>query len=43
MRRRAITPTQDQELIRQPHQSRTVRIYAGEKVKHRIGITYALR
>ena len=43
MRRRAITPTQDHELIRQPHQSRTVRIHAGEQVKHRVGITYALR
>jgi hypothetical protein len=43
MRRRAVPPTQDQELIRQPYQGRTVWIDAGEQVKHRVRITYALR
>src|ERR1700704_62190 len=42
MRRRAVTATQDHELIRQPHQRRTVRIHAGEQVKHRVGIAYTL-
>ena len=43
MRGWAVTPTQYQELIRQPHQRRTVRINAGEQVEHRVRIADALR
>lgn len=43
MRWWALTPTQYQELIRQPHQRRTVRVYAGEQVEHRVRIADASR